>query len=645
MVVPVQPCYAGVWAICAWLFGGHGMRCGDDSGAQVQSQLVHRFTQCIGILLPMRAFFRLALLVSLLVLAGFAEANGTIEKVKIQGLDKKDDAAMIQNIQVSLSLYETIGKVQGESRLEYLLSQAQRQTREALEPFGYFTPTISVDAPRQDDKLTVVIRVDKGEPVRVRHFEVAITGPAEDDHYLGEDLKNFRPQAHDIFVSNVYETSKVTITRRLAERGYFDADFTQRKVEITRADHAADIDLRWDSGRRYNMGPIRFHQDYFNPHLLDQLVYWKEGSYYHEGKLDRLRESLLKLDYFSAIDIQSKPEEADAKGDVPVDVKLTLAKRSIYTSGLSYGSESGAGVRLGVDRRYVNTRGHKLSAQLDYAQKRKSFITSYRIPAFRWLDGWYTASFRAYDEQTDYIDLRNVKLTGSRSGEINEHWMVIASLNALRERWRYATDKVFDGALYETSTLLYPQIEANYVGVDDKVFPRSGFSGNVSLRGGTKGLGSDASFAQALMRVNWFHGFGENDRLILRGEAGSTWTDALMAMPPSLRFFAGGDNSIRGYAFREVGPRTPRPDHFALGAKYILTSSAEYEHYFNGGPWGGAVFVDSGSAFDTTPDWHTGVGVGLRWRSPIGPVRVDIAHGLNRPNSQFQLYLNIGANL
>ncbi|UYB52313.1 autotransporter assembly complex protein TamA [Xanthomonas sp. AM6] len=593
----------------------------------------------------MRSIPRLALLLSLLSLAGLVQARGTIEKVQIRGLDEDADAAMIENIEVSLSLYQTIGKVQGESRLEYLLSQAERQTRQALEPFGYYTPTITVEAPRNDDKLTVTLHVDKGEPVRVRNFHVAITGPAEDDRYLGEDLQNFRPKASEVFDHTTYETSKVTITRRLAERGYFDADFTQRKVEVTRADHAADIDLSWDSGRRYNMGAIRFHQDYFRQDLFDPLVYWDQGSYYHEGKLDRLRESLVKLDYFSAVDIQPKPEEADADGNVPVDVNLTRAKRSIYTSGVSYGSESGAGVRLGVDRRYVNARGHKLSTQLDYAQKRKSLITSYRVPAFRWLDGWYTASLRAYDEQTDYIDLRNLKLTGSRSGEINEHWTAIASLNALRERWRYATDEVFDGALYQYSTLVYPQIEADYVGVDDKLFPRKGFSGNLSLRGGAEGLGSDASFVQAHLRLNWFQGLGANSRLLLRGEAGSTWTNALVAMPPSLRFFAGGDNSIRGYAFREVGPRTPRPDRFALGAKHVLTGSAEYEHYYKGGPWGGAVFVDSGSAFDDTPDWHTGVGFGVRWRSPVGPVRVDIAHGLNDPDSQFQLYLNIGANL
>ncbi|WP_323547940.1 autotransporter assembly complex protein TamA [Xanthomonas campestris] len=581
----------------------------------------------------------------LCILAGSAFARGTIDKVEIKGLDGDDDAEMIENIEVSLSLYEAVGKEQGESRLEYLLAQAERQTREALEPFGYYSPTIDIAAPRDGERLTVVITVNRGEPVRVRQSHISITGWAEQDRYLGQDLKQFEPREGQVFSHPQYEASKVRITRRLAERGYFDADFTQRRVAVTRAEHAADIDLNWDSGRRYDMGAVRFDYDYFRPGLFEPLVYWDEGSYYHEGKLDRLRESLTKLDYFSTIDIQPKPEEADDQGRVPVDVKLTRAKRTVYTSGLSYGSESGAGVRGGVERRYVNSRGHKMDTQLDYAQNRKSLTTSYRVPAFRWLDGWYTASARLYDEQTEYIDLRNVKLTGSRSGQINERWSAIASINALRERWRFSSGSDFTDAVYETSTLIYPQLQANYVNVDDRLFPRSGVSGQMFIRGGAEGAGSDTNFGQLYGQLRWFLGAGDNGRVILRGEGGTTWTSDLVAMPPSLRFFAGGPNSIRGYAFREVGPRTPKPDEFALGAKNVVTASAEYEHYLKGGPWGGAVFVDSGSAFDDTPDWRTGIGFGLRWRSPVGPVRVDIAHGLNDPDSQFQLYIDIGANL
>ncbi|HEY0334864.1 MAG TPA: autotransporter assembly complex family protein [Stenotrophomonas sp.] len=573
-----------------------------------------------------------------------AWARATLDKVQIEGLDKGADADMIENLEVSLSLYQSIGKVQGESRLEYLLAQTQRQARRALEPFGYYSPTIRIDTPRTDDHLTVIIHVDKGQPVRVRQSNIEMLGWAEDDQYLQRDLAQFQPAKGAVLNHPQYEASKIRITRRLAERGYFDADFTRRRVEVTRADFAADIDLGWDSGRRYDMGPVRFNFDYFEPGLFDPLVYWEEGSYYHEGKLDRLRESLTKLDYFSTIDIQPKPEEADADGRVPIDVRLERAKRTIYTAGLSYGSESGAGVRGGLQRRYVNSRGHKMNTQLDYAQKRKSLASSYSIPAFGWLDGWYTFSGALYDEQTDYIDLRNVKFSAARSGEINERWTAIASINALRERWRYNTNDQPD-AFYQYATFVYPQLDANYVNVDDRLFPRRGIAAKTFVRGGIEGVGSETSFAQAYAQLFWFHGVGASDRFILRGEAGTTWTGDLVSMPPSLRFFAGGDNSIRGYAFREVGPRTPPPDKYALGAKNVLTASAEYERYFSGGPWGAAVFVDTGSAFDNSPDIHTGIGVGLRWRSPVGPVRVDVAHGLDDPDSQFELYINIGANL
>ncbi len=583
----------------------------------------------------------------LFTIVGQAQAASTIDKVEVRGLNPENEteALMIENINVALSLNDIIGRRQGESRLEYLMTEAKAEAREALEPFGYYSPEIAVDAARpggENEHITVVVTVDKGEPVRVRHSDLSIEGAGGSDRYLKEDLAAFHPQVGDIFDHTTYETSKTQIVRRLADRGYFDADFIHRRVEVTRAERAADIDLTWASGIRYDMGPTTFHQTKFRPGLLDKLVYWEEGSYFHQGKLDRLRESLVGLDYFNNIDIQAKPENA-VDGRVPVDVNLTLAKRDVYTTGVSYGTESGAGVRFGLERRYVNSRGHKLSTQLDYAQKRKNFITQYRIPAFKWLDGWYTVALQAYDEQTDYIDTRRLELVGSRSGELNDRWTLLASVHALRERWSYGETVPGVAPDYQYSTLTYPEISGQYASVDNRTFPRKGISGSIALRGGVEGVGSDASFAQLHSIARWYHGMGENNRLLVRGEFGSTYTNALVAMPPSLRFYAGGDRSVRGYAFREVGPRLP--NDYALGAKHIVTGSVEYEHYLPGSAWGGAVFVDTGSAFDDTPDLKTGVGVGLRWRSPVGPVRVDIAHGLNDPDSSFQLYLNIGADL
>ncbi len=596
----------------------------------------------------MRPIPHFAAAVVLCALTSQVYAAATVDKVEIRGFnpDNETEAAMVENINVALSFNDAIGKRLGESRLEYLVGETEAETREALEPFGYYSPTITVDTSRsgsQDgERIVIVVQVDKGEPVRVRAAALTIEGDGGDDRYLKEDLAEFYPQVGDIFDHTTYETSKIQIVRRLADRGYFDADLLRRRVEVTRAERAAEIDLAWASGIRYDMGPTTFNQTYFRQGLLDKLVYWEEGSYFHQGKLDRLRESLSGLDYFGNIDIQAKPEDA-VDGRVPVVVDLTLAKRDVYTTGVSYGTESGAGVRFGLDRRYVNSRGHKLSTALDYAQKRKSFTTQYRIPAFKYLDGWYAVTLQAYDEQTDYIDTRRLELVGSRSGQISERWVALASLHALRERWSYDQRDAGGDVAYQYSTLTYPEISGQYAGVDNRSFPRKGISGSLSLRGGVEGAGSDASFVQLHGIAQWYRGLGENNRLLVRGEVGTTSTSALVAMPPSLRFYAGGDRSIRGYAYREVGPRLD--NDFALGAKHVVTASVEYEQYLDDSPWGGAVFVDSGSAFDDTPDLKTGVGIGLRWRSPVGPVRIDIARGLNAPDSSFQLYLNIGANL
>ena len=587
--------------------------------------------------------FRLILAAALSLLAAAAQAT-TIAQVAIRGID----APMTQNVRDALSLVDAIGKDVSDRRLAYLLRQALPETREALAPFGYFSPAINVqrsDASASSkiaSSTVVTITIDRGTPVRVRASHVAIDGEGSRDTALQQELATFAPAIGDVFHQGVYEDSKTRVSRRLAERGYFDADFLTRKVEVTRAANAADINLVWASGARYAMGPVTFTQSpnaILRDPLLHKLVKWTPGSPFEQDKIDRLRKSLVSLDDFSRIDIQPQPEQA-IDHHVPVAVTLTPAKRSIYTAGLSYGTDSGAGVRLGVERRYLNSRGHKALAQVDYAQRRKTLTLQYRIPAFAWLDGWYTASLQAADEQTDYIDTRRVELVGSRSGTINSHLTAVAALHVLRERWAYPGD--IGHTAYQYGSFLFPSLRGDYIDVDDRLYPRRGMGTSLELRGGSKGLGSDATFFQVHGRASWFHGMGTRDRLILRGELGHTFTNTVVDLPPSLRFYAGGDRSIRGYNDREVGPRLGT---FGLGANNLLTASSEFEHYFTA-EWGGAVFVDTGSAFNgSVPDWHTGVGVGVRWRSPVGPVRVDVARGLDQPDSAFTVYLNIGADL
>ena len=611
--------------------------------------------------------------------AALPAAAITVTRVDVSGLD---DELMAENVRVSLALNDAIGKDLSARRLNYLLREAEAETREALEPFGYYSPTIVIqrsdrsvpegtDDPstaanartatadadaggnadarqRGSRSLTVSIRIEPGKPVRVRGWNVGVEGDAGDERSVRAALDGFAPRQGEVLDHSLYEASKSKVSRTLAGHGYFDADFAAHRVEVTRADYAADIDLRWTSGARYALGEATFTQTpktIIRDELLQKLVGWTPGEAYDDAELERLRRSLVALDYFGLVEILPQPENAKDKV-VPVQVNLTTAPRSIYTAGVNYGTRSGAGFSLGVERRYLNTRGHKALAQIDYANKRKTATVQYRVPAFAWLDGWYTASLQAADEQTDSLDTRRLEFVASRSGQFNDHLNLVASMHVLRERWSYFTLNR-PSLDYQYASFYFPSLRAEYIDVDNRLTPRRGAGGTLTLRGGKGGTDGDAAFAQLHASAQWFHGFDADSRLIVRGEAGHTFTDELLALPPSLRYYAGGDRSVRGYGWREIGPRIRNSvgDTYALGAQNVVTASIEYERYFKG-PWGAAVFVDSGSAFDgKSPDMHTGVGIGLRWRSPVGPVRIDIARGLKSPDSPFTLHLNIGADL
>lgn len=648
-------------------------------------------------------FLRAAFAGVCLLASGPALADRVTE-VRIEGVA---DPAMRANVRSALSLQNELDKDLRPRRLGYLLRVAEDEARRALEPFGYYAPTVTVErsdrngqprghaaartenAPDPDDPdlsatsppedtptadspdaespagdaadeeassqrmhsrdhtLTVTVRIDPGQPVRVRGFDLGVDGPGGEDATVEAALALFHPRTGEVLDHTLYEAGKTRIARALADHGWFDADLSSHRVEVTRADQAADIALRWNSGQRYSLGEVRFRQTpepFLHDALLHKLVRWQPGAPYDEAEVERLRASLVALDYFALVDVQARPDEASDRS-APVVVELSPAKRSIYTLGVSYGTLDGPGFSAGVERRYLNARGHKALAQLDWASRRKAATLQYRIPAFAWLDGWYTASLQASDELTDYVNSRRLELVASRSGQYDNHLNLAVSMHLLRERWAYRTI-LKPTEDFRFASFLFPALQADYVDVDDRMEPRRGFGAHLTLRGGRGGSDGQSNFAQLYLSGQWFHGFDEDSRLIARGELGHTFAGDVLDLPPSLRFYAGGDRSVRGYGWHEIGPRIHTSGGvYYTGASNLLTASLEYERYF-GGPWGAAVFVDSGSAFEGRhADMRTGVGIGLRWRSPVGPVRIDLAHGLDGPDAPVTLHLNIGADL
>lgn len=590
-------------------------------------------------MLPVRAL----LLAALALVASSGASALDLRSVQVRGLD---DEAMRDNVDNALSLQRLNPNRRtgmSESRLSYLLRRAPREARGALEPFGYYDAVVETTVQRDGDQVTVLVQVTPGEPVRVRGRDITMTGAAESDSELMRRLERFRPGPDQPFHHGIYEDNKAIVDRALAERGYFDATLVRHEVTVSRAERSADIELAWESGERFRLGAARFEGHQFRPGLLEKLVDWDLGDPYDQSELLALQTSLAELDYFSAIDITAEPGDA-VDGRVPIRVALAPGKRNVYSAGLRYGTDTGAGVTGGVERRWVNDRGHKLRAQASLAQRENSLTAQYQIPAFAWLNGWYTLATSVREERVDFVDSQIVDLVGSRSGKLG-NWDLVAALNVRRERYEDA----LSGRDFSYSTLVYPSLWGKWGQSDDLLYPRRARGITIELRGGSTALGSDIDFLQARAAAKWVHGFGRRDRLLVRAELGTTVSDQFPDFPPSLRFYAGGDQSVRGYGFKEIGQFIEDADgrRFVFGGKHLVVGSVEYERMFSP-QWGGAVFVDAGDAFDdaSQSDWQVGIGAGLRWRSPVGPVRVDVAHGLGDDAQQsFRLHLTIGPDL
>lgn len=586
---------------------------------------------------------RLLTTLALGLLLAMPAAALELVSVRVEGLE---DEAQRDNVLAALSLEKlnpARRRALTEARLSFLLRRAPREARQALEPYGHYESQVQTEVERNGELVSVRVRVVPGEPVRVRKREIALSGPGQSDEVLARRIARLRPREGQPFVHSVYEDGKASVDRLLAERGYFRARLDAHRVEVTRAERTADIALSWDTGPRHALGEARFEGHPFREGLLENLVPWTPGEAYDQARLVQLQSSLAQLDYFSAIDIRPEPGEGEDL-EVPVSVKLSPAKRSVWSAGVRFGTDSGLGLTGGLERRWVNDRGHKLDLLAGLAQRRNDLAASYRIPAFRWIDGWYTGSARLQQEQVNGINSELLEVAGSRSGRLG-NWNLVAALNLRRERFEDAAT----GFDYAYSTLVYPSLWAQWSESDDPLYPRRARGLTMELRAGSAALGSDIDFVQLRAEGKLVHSVGRRNRLLLRAEIGTTVSDEFPSFPPSLRFYAGGDRSVRGYGYKDIGQFFIGTDgrRYVFGGKHLAVASVEYERMFNR-TWGMAFFVDAGDAFDSRAsfDPQVGAGMGLRWRSPVGPVRVDVAHGFGSDAANsVQLHLNIGPDL
>ena len=559
--------------------------------------------------------------------------------VSVTGVDKPLQAAVRDNL--TISRYAGRNDV-SETQARVLAVDAAKEARAALRPYGYYNAQADSKLAENGGAWQVQLHVTPGPATKVATLDLQLPGPAAKLPPIRKAVRDFHPRAGETMQDSVYEASKGAIGSALVENGYLDAKATEHSVEVTRAQDRADIHLRYASGERYKLGAVEFEGSQFAPGFLQRYVPWQSGDWYTQSDLLALQQALTDADYFSIVNVEPQPAQPKDRL-VPVKVEVAPAKRRVYTAGVFVGTDTGAGVRGGVRWRWLNRHGHKLNTEVIVAQRLKTAQAIYEIPQ----PGPDHRSFNLGIGYRDENTKTSLAHTFSLAANETQDWHGFVRTMGLHLVGGTFTvgasngDVNVPGVEHGRSVLVYGEAALTRKVADNPLFVRRGWSLNLV---GRAGPGIDTRFAQVLADFKWIHALGRHDRLILRGDAGATAVGDFSQLPPELRFFAGGDRSIRGYGYQAIGPRNSYDR--VIGGTRLAVGSAEVEHYFTR-DWGMAAFVDSGDAFDGAA-FHaqTGAGLGLRWRSPVGMVRVDVGVPINnRYYHGAQLHIVIGPDL
>lgn len=576
-------------------------------------------------------------LAALAVLALPDGARADSVRVEIDGVDGE----LRDNVRAVLSIVEARGDDDlDEGRIRRLYARAEEEIAEALAPFGYYRPTVRAALEREGTAGAAWIAtydVDPGPELRLTTLEVRVIGEGTGDPELARLARDFPLAPGGVLDQPAYEEGKAAFEEYAASAGYLDAAFDTAEIRIDRRAYTSEVELVFDTGPRFRFGEVVFDQGFLDPDLLRGYVTFEPGAPFDLGELLKLQNALSDSPYFARVEVVPDPEAAE--GDrVPIRVALTPSARQKWTAGVGYGTDTGPRGRVGLEVRRVNRRGHQAEGSILGSGIEKSFVADYKVPgAYPRTDVvTYSLGFRELDTDTSQSQtgIAGIGLTRAR-GEWREGY----SLTFQRDDFEVGLDS-------GVSDLLIPQASWSLTRADDRIFPTHGRRIELLVQGAAEGLLSDTSFLQARADARYVRSLAENVRLLGRASVGMTETDGFRSLPPTLRFFAGGDQSVRGYGYQELGP-TDEAGNVIGGEVLVLASlEADWLFYERFGRWGLAAFYDAGNALeDFALDLESGVGAGLRWLSPIGLVRADAAFALSEPGTPVRFHLRIGPDL
>lgn len=562
-------------------------------------------------------------------LSAFADKPITL---KVEGIKNK---AAYNNVMVHLSSLKTI-PVENSDRYYYL---ASKTIDEALRAVGYFNSKIDCQfVPQPNAKQDLLIAsVALNEPVKIAEIEVQLLGDAEkDENFL--TLQKQVPKLGTVLNQGVYDDYKAELEKVALAKGFFDYQFLTHRLAILPSAHEAYWQLAFDSGKRYRYGNIRFQGSQIREDYLRNILAIQSGDPYLINDLSELSTDLSASNWFKSVLVQPNIDKQSKKVDLDVLVQPRL--KNSYEIGIGYGTDVGPRLQFGWNKPWINSRGQSFSSNFYISDPKKTIEATYKIPLLKQpLNYYYEISTGYEEEKKNDTDTSGLTLAILRYWNRETGWQ-----NSFGVRARY--DNFTQANVSNRTLLIYPTAGFNRTRVRGGLFPYWGDSQKITLNWGNKAVGSDVDFYSAIASTSWIRTYAENHRFLTRAEIGYLSTNQFDKIPPALRFFAGGDRSIRGYGYHKISPKDKNGE--LTGANRLFTASIEYQYQVKP-KWWGAIFYDTGFASDhfAFNDLRKGAGIGVRWNSPIGAVKFDIATPINDKDDSknIQFYIGIGAEL
>jgi translocation and assembly module TamA len=514
-----------------------------------------------------------------------------------------------------------------------LAAEARVQAEQAAQTEGYFSAAATSAVEQSGDSAVVRIRVEPGPPTVVKSVDLRITGPVAGDADYAALLKRIRDdwslREGERFTQADWEAAKRRAVAQISEKRFASASIASSEARIDPETRSAALFVELASGPPFRYGPIETRGfSRYSPEIAEKVSPIKPGEAYDDDRLALYQRRLLDTGYFATVQVGIDPDVASANA-APVRVTVVEARPRRVEAGVGYSTDTGYRATADyADYDFLGT-SWRWRNELRYEQKIQSFATTFDSPP---LDGgaWnaITAKARREDIQNQIVKQAAVGISHNWGWE--RQWPSFLSLSYHREDSEVEDVTTRTRALFLGYRLIHRS-------TDDFLNPRRGYLAALELGGAPPAVSTQA-FLRGRLRMTGLVPVSRDGDLTLRAEIGVVAASSTEGVPPTFLFRTGGDTTVRGYAFESLGVKD---GNAVVGGRYLAVASIEYTHWI-AESWGLAAFVDAGNAADTVSGLKPayGVGVGARARTPIGPLRFDVAYG--EETNSFRIHFSFG---